>query len=332
MPVLHTLTRLDTVLDELDGRLRSGLSAAPTPLPTGFDPLDDYLGGGLRPGELILLGGQQGLGKTTMALQMAREAALGGARVLYVSYEHDPGTVLQRLLAIESAELGGDDAPGLREIRTALEAVGVEASLGQRLGDRPGGSEAVAQFAQYASSITVHRGGSDVGVATIEAAVESAREAARATLVVVDYVQKVAHGDPGVNEDERMVDVIGRLKELALDNEVPVVAITAADREGIAEGRRLRAQHLRGAAALAYEADVILLLNEKFDVVARHHLMYGGDNAERFRRFAVLSIEKNRGGLDDVHLEFRKRFEQGRYDRHGAVVAESLVDERVFTA
>jgi replicative DNA helicase len=38
---------------------------------------------------------------------------------------------------------------------------------------------------------------------------------------------------------------------------------------------------MRGAAALAYEADVVLLLNEKFDVVARHHLVYDLGNIDR---------------------------------------------------
>ena len=183
----------------------------------------------------------------------------------------------------------------------------------------------MTELSSYAPHVMVHRGGSDVGVATIDAAVESTLDPSMPTFVVVDYVQKVAHGDPGVSEDDRMADVIGRLKELALDREVPVLAITAADREGITEGQRLRMQHLRGASALAYEADVILLLNDKYDIVARHHLMYGANNAERFKRLAVLSIEKNRGGLDDVHLEFRKQFEHGRFDREGTVVAESLV-------
>ena len=92
----------------------------------------------------------------------------------------------------------------------------------------------------------------------------------------------------------------------------------------------MRTQNLRGASALAYEADVVLVLNEKYDVVARHHLVYGSANPERFHLYAVMSIEKNRGGMAGVEMEFRKRFDQARYERTGDMVAEQLVDSRVF--
>ena len=102
-----------------------------------------------------------------------------------------------------------------------------------------------------------------------------------------------------------------------------MLAIVAADREGLAAGRRLRVHHLRGSSALAYEADIVLMINDKYDVVARHHLVYDVGNAERFRNFAVMSIEKNRSGLDRIDLEFRKRFEQGRFETEGRVSPSS---------
>ena len=59
---------------------------------------------GLRAGELLLIGGAQGTGKTTMALQMARNIASGGqANVLYICFEHDEQYLLNRLIAMESA-------------------------------------------------------------------------------------------------------------------------------------------------------------------------------------------------------------------------------------
>ena len=44
----------------------------------------------------------------------------------------------------------------------------------------------------------------------------------------------------------------------------------------------------------------------------------------------MLTIEKNRNGLTGVDLEFRKRFEQSRFETEGRMVREQLVDERVF--
>jgi replicative DNA helicase len=86
----------------------------------------------------------------------------------------------------------------------------------------------------------------------------------------------------------------------------------------------------RGSSALAYESDVVIILNEKYDVVAKHHLVYHLANAERFRQWVVMSIEKNRNGVDHLELEFQKRFEQGRFHPEGRVVEEQLVEERVF--
>ena len=151
-----------------------------------------------------------------------------------------------------------------------------------------------------------------------------------ALLVVVDYLQKMhVPGEPEL-EEERVTRIVEGLKDLALNLEIPVLAIVAADKEGITAGRRLRVHHLRGSSALAYEADVVLLMNDKYDVVARHHLVYDVGNAERFREWVVVSIEKNRTGLDKIDLEFRKRFEHARFERDGAAVGEQLIDERVF--
>jgi hypothetical protein len=44
----------------------------------------------------------------------------------------------------------------------------------------------------------------------------------------------------------------------------------------------------------------------------------------------VLTIEKNRNGRQGIDVEFQKRFDQGRFDMHGQIVTEQLVDERVF--
>jgi DNA repair protein RadA/Sms len=57
------------------------------PRPTGVAELDRVLGGGLVPGSVTLLGGEPGIGKSTLLLEAAGAAARGGARVLYVAAE-----------------------------------------------------------------------------------------------------------------------------------------------------------------------------------------------------------------------------------------------------
>jgi DNA repair protein RadA/Sms len=94
-----------TLIEELDGEapgVRSVSVLAPTnpPIPiaevdpsaftarsTGISELDRVLGGGLVPGSVTLLGGEPGIGKSTLLLQVAAEVAAAGARVLYLSGE-----------------------------------------------------------------------------------------------------------------------------------------------------------------------------------------------------------------------------------------------------
>ena len=92
------------VLVDLNDRIVSGNLSDYQAIPLGFTPLDKTIGTGLRPGELLLIGGAQGTGKTTMALQMARNVASGGqANVLYICFEHEEHYLLNRLIAMESA-------------------------------------------------------------------------------------------------------------------------------------------------------------------------------------------------------------------------------------
>lgn len=54
---------------------------------TKIAELDRVLGGGIVPGSLVLVGGDPGIGKSTLLLQVCRNLALGGAKVLYISGE-----------------------------------------------------------------------------------------------------------------------------------------------------------------------------------------------------------------------------------------------------
>lgn len=323
---------LAAVLAAADARLRQGEPAGPRVQPTGFGVLDGYLGGGLRAGDLALLGGPQGFGKTTFALQMLRAAVVAGGAGAYLSYEHDERGVLARLLAMEAGITGGPGAPSQRRVRAELEHGGPRAPLAERLAAVPGGASAVERVQAYAARVFVARGSSArTGLTEIKAFVAAAaEESGSAPFVVVDYLQKVAVPGGIAVEDERVTVVVEGLKDLAVDLEVPIVAVVAADAAGLASARRLRIHHLRGSSALAYEPDVVLVMNDKYDAVARHHLVFDPARADDFRAWAVVSIEKNRAGIDRIDLEFRKRLEQGCFDPNGRLVAEQLLDTRIY--
>jgi replicative DNA helicase len=297
--------------------------------PTGLHPLDHHLGGGLHAGDLALVAGSQGVGKTTTTLQVARNVVAAGGHATYVCYEHAVSTLAERVLALEAALAAGDHAPTLEEIRVALSRPQPGTGLRGRVADLPGMAEALAAVDDWGDRLCLLAARSDVtGLGDI-------RELARsrpAGLLVVDYLQKVPV-TAARDDDTRVAAVASALKDLALDLEVPVLAIAAVERPrgaaGVEWSGRLRTHHLRGSSTVAYEADVVLLLQDKYDVVAREHLVYDTSAANRHHRWLVCSLAKNRHGEDGVDLEFRKRLAHGLLDPLGHVVEDRLVDERL---
>lgn len=324
------LTTVGASLAQSEERMLSGKNSAGRVWRTGFGGLDPAIGGGFRAGALILLAGPQGLGKSTFALQIARNVAMEGRPVVYFSYEHDPEEITQKLLALEAGELDESDQVRVSNIRSVFDDLWVS-SLERRMEDVPGGEKALARVQEYADNLYLHRStGSRTDLAAIQAITESVKQVTGVSpFVVVDYLQKVkTHGDR--SEEDKTTEIVEGLKDLAIDLAGPVMAIAAADKEALGAGQRMRANHLRGSSALAYEADILMVLNNKFDIVARHHLTYDLTNAERFKEWAVLSVEKNRFGRDGVVLQFRTRFDQGRFEPEGLAVNEQLIDDRLF--
>ncbi|HYW49532.1 MAG TPA: DnaB-like helicase C-terminal domain-containing protein [Gemmatimonadaceae bacterium] len=75
---------------------------APDLVTTGYQSLDRLLAGGLRRGELAILGGDAGAGKTALALGIAIRAAVAGHPVLILTHESSVETCWERIVAAES--------------------------------------------------------------------------------------------------------------------------------------------------------------------------------------------------------------------------------------
>ncbi len=325
-------TPLMEVLERTDLRLRSDEPDA-TFWPTGFGVLDDAIGGGLRAGSLSLIAGPQGLGKSTFALQVSRNAVVAGRPAIYFSYELEAENLLQKLVALEAAEMDPLECPSLAQIRAVFEGTdGADGGLVDRMQALPNGVQALLQVHSYAERFVAYR--STSMHTTLDVIADAVKEltirTGEAPLVVVDYLQKVCEPE-GADDNEKITRITERLKDLSIEFACPVLAVAAADREGLEPGSRMRARHMRGSTALAYEPDLVLILNTKSDIVARHHLMYDGDAAARFRNYAVLTIEKNRSGSRRWRVRVPQAVRAGTLRDNGKVVTEKLVDERVFT-
>lgn len=319
---------LSAALRDLDAGLRSGTRRRHV-WATGLTPLDGHLGGGLHAGDLVVLAGPPASGKTTLALQVACNVARSGGEVLYVCFDHTAEQLADRLLAMETGLAGGPAAASQDELARHLLEPGSERGLTAAMGDVEGGALAVDQLAGFADR--VHLVAARGGTTDVAALEELAARGRVPSVIVVDLLQQLQQVATGRGADRPDVDATVRtLKALALDLGCAVLGVSAVDASGLA-ARRVRARHLQGSESLAYEADVVLVLQDKYDVVARQHLVYDLTSTEEHRRWLVCTVEKNRRGRDRVSVEFRKRFSHGHVDPVGRMVAEDLVDERVFT-
>jgi predicted ATP-dependent serine protease len=97
-------------------------------LASGYGELDRVLGGGLVPGSLVLVGGDPGIGKSTLLLQCARAMALSRS-VLYVSAEESAQQVKLRWRRLHSGD-AGDGVPAGRSARGGAAAPQVRPSAG----------------------------------------------------------------------------------------------------------------------------------------------------------------------------------------------------------
>ncbi|RME45407.1 MAG: hypothetical protein D6796_10540 [Caldilineae bacterium] len=335
---------LKQVLAEADQMVVKGELDEYLPIPTGFDQIDRVIGGGLRKTELLLLGGRQGIGKTICALQMARNLALNEATyAFYISFEHTEVHLLNRLICMESIDPASDSNPhGLRlkdlhnivVSARAREWVRKEGRVGlyQILSQNPKTRPAMETISRYADRLILMK--ASPAVTTLTSIRDMARRMAEATggklVLFIDYLQKVAiYPERATSESEKVTIIVEGLKDIAMTVNIPVVAIVAAEREGL-KARRLHMFHLRGSSALDYECDIAIIMNNKFQILSKDHIAYNPYKSEAYRDWVVFTIEKNRAGRAMIDVEFQMRPQYFAFNPKGNIVEQKLIDEKII--
>ena len=281
---------------EFDQRLRHGSLANYRPIPTGFHPLDEILGGGLLAEDLMLLGGPQGIGKTIVALQWARNIAREGrALAVLVCYEHSETYLFHRLLCLESIDPEEESPQGvtLEEVRNivlrTLREKGHISGMEDILWGLPAAKAAWERITQYWENLRIVTGNPlKTTLEVLDTYLAWATRTRPEVVLFVDYLQKVPYlgvwgGEPP-DEDTRISLVVQGLKNLALAYNIPIVAVVAAEKAGL-KARRVRLSDVWGPSVVSYEPDLAVMMNplSRLD--------------ERAGRNEILfSVEKNRHG------------------------------------
>jgi replicative DNA helicase len=323
------------ILDKIHNETAHGTVAGFTSYETGFDILDKTISGASKK-ELILIGGAQGVGKTILAMQIARNIAESNqAHCLYICYEHDPNYLFKRLIPLESINPVGVTPfdQGLTE-NDVIDGI-MKASEGRvgfidLLRNSHRGKMVLDKIEKYKSRLHFFKGNSvKTTIQTIRSMVNEAKAAYGNVVVFIDYLQKVPVFPEPPTEDEKVTYITQGLKDLALSAEVPIFAVVAADREGL-KAQRLHIFHLRGSSAIDYEADICLILNDKSKIISKSNVVYNPSKMKEFVQWVVCTVEKNRTGQKMVDLEFKKHFKYFCFDPEGRLVQETLIDEKIY--
>jgi replicative DNA helicase len=345
-PGSHLPRTLTQVLNEANERVIQGDLVDYVPMSTGFDPLDGFIGGGLRKTELVLLGGAQGIGKTIATLQIARNIAMRPDQyAFYLSYEHTETHLMHRLLCLESVnppEIDLSRGVKLRDLYQIIVAERAKGFMGRDpntpgslqaiLKDNPKTAPALARMARYSDRMILVK--ASPAVTTLKAIKEMTARLCDATggnvTVFVDYLQKVAvYPERPRDENDKVTIIVEGLKDIGLSLDVPVWAIVAADREGL-KSKRIHLFHLRGSSALDYESDIAIIMNNKYHILSKDHVAFNPYTAKQFRDWVVFTVEKNRAGRAMSDMEFQLHGQHFAFDPRGQKVQQQLIDDKVI--
>lgn len=242
-------------------------------LPTGFYDLDRLLGGGMRPGQLIVIGGRPGMGKSVLGLDIARQAAIARKRpAAYFSLEMTRQEMFDRLLAAESTLPYDRIRRGALDDRDWATANNATASMGESpLYLCDDFSLTIAKLRNKARKAESLAGGLD--------------------LVVVDYLQLVKASGRHDTREQAVSEVTRACKELAGELGCPVIAVAQLNRNSTGRTDKLpMMSDLRESGELEQAADIVILI---------HRDEYYDQETARAGE-ADLIVEKNRNGPKDT--------------------------------
>ena len=244
---------------------------------TGYQDLDETLGGGLLAGGMYVLAARPGMGKTTFAINIADRVANEKKPVLFVSLEMTEAQLNAKRI---SREMG---IPGPRLLMGALSEQ--EEQL-------------VADAGDVIRALPVYINGEpSATVPDIEA---MARSVKGLCLIVVDYIGKVSPGERGgAARYDYMAEISGALKTLASRLRVPVLALCQLNRAGA--DRRDKTPlltDLRDSGSIEQDADGVIFLHRE-DYYETEYSS-GGVNAD----LQVIAAKNRHGRVGKCRLAF----------------------------
>lgn len=316
--IADVMQRLDETRSVIDGRVVGGRSAAAVAssvvtrladlrsgavkdhaVTTGLADLDRKLNGGFRPGELIVIAGRPGMGKTIVGASCARQAAKAGHAGILFSLEMSEQQIGARLLA--------DEAYSGVNSTTASQIVSAHLGDTQALSI----TNAAASFGglplsiDCSPSLTV----GEIGARARTAMKRLERQGRRLEFVTIDYLKFVRSTDRyRGNRVLEVGEITAGLKSLAKDLDIAIVLLAQLNRqnEQLAD-KRPDLAHLRDSGEIEQDADTVLLLYREAyylskDPSTNHDPEKGARLARCMNELEIIVAKQRMGSVGNVNV------------------------------
>ena len=213
-------------------------------MPTGFAELDE-LTNGLHAGQMIIIAARPAMGKSTLALDIARSAAIKNKlTTAFFSLEMSQMEIVMRLLSAEASVQ-------LKRIRNG----GMTNEDWDRLQRKLGAIEDAPLFIDDSPNLTMME---------IRAKARRLKQRHDLKLVIIDYMQLMSSGRRVESRQLEVSEFSRQIKLLAKELEIPVIALSQLNRgPEMRQDRKPMLSDLRESGSLEQDADIVLLLHRE---------------------------------------------------------------------
>jgi replicative DNA helicase len=236
-------------------------------IPTGFRDLDNLLSG-LQNSDLVILAARPSMGKTTLALDIARMSAILHEKSIGIfSLEMSSQQLVDRMLAAESRVNAWNLRTGRltadREFTQLRDSLDKLSKAKIYIDDQPGNS--IVRMKAISRRLKAEKG---------------------LDLIIVDYLQLMTTSKNYDSMVNQVTEISRSLKSLAKELDVPVLALSQLSRAVESRGGKPRLSDLRDSGSIEQDADVVMFI---------HREDKGKDESEK-TNIAEILIEKHRNG------------------------------------
>lgn len=230
---------INKVADEIQDRETMEREGKRWRIPTGFPLLDGITYNGWGPGQLIVLAARPSVGKTAIALQMAKASAEAGFQTMFFSLEMTEMELGRRLIASTGLVSQGEMMVGKMDWVRYEAAAGKITNLPITIDDK----------SRFLSDIT--------------ARITIASERNQCRVAFIDYLGFIKDKEGAkLSMNQQITNITSELKATAKRAGIPIVLLCQLNRDSAKDGRPPQLFDLRDSGSIEQDADVVLMLEQ----------------------------------------------------------------------